>query len=623
MKSLIPYLLIIALLAGCSKDDDPAGPAGALKKPFNLVMSGLGSTIAYKLMVSPDGTKVLAGIANEVNPVYQYSKDGGATFSPVGEVLNRNLRYASEISSNGLVLTSQNQVFQMEGGAQVTISGGETVILGDKGKVFVYHHNTATLSQKNSNESTFQPVTKPIEASPGSAASYYAIKVPGKGVAFVVSPINRSDKTVSVHILDETTMIWTSHSAPLTHANINGCNNLSQFERFTFGSNNTLIMKGCSGTALLDLTAGTTKYVAYPALTNAIPESFRDGMTLMDNKGGLYVTTGVYGETFFRIHQFKDNKWELVSDNLEGSSVMAMDNNGTFYYNSGKAEGTVMRSPVKVNTQTNAKTLLGLPRSQELIFDAIALSDEVILVCNGQLFRYDISGSVLTNFGLREITHFNVLSDGRWVAGGADLIHLSTDEGGTWTKTDKLFSPSLTQFQAGMYVSETRIVNGQLLIVGTSTTYYQNLTLGLTQTKHDNMIVDLNGAKQNYQMPTDLDPSVLGPDGTLYGTAEFVSEFGNLIDLYEIKPGVSATRLEIKKGPIPQVITDEGLQMTLGGSKSGSGYDVFTRKSIDGEWESAGDLLPNTATVRAGQKLRAGGDGVTFINGTEVYAAGN
>jgi hypothetical protein len=620
MKSLIPYFLVIALLAGCSKDDDPAGPAGALSKPFNLVLGGLESTIAYKLMVSPDGTKVLVGIDNDVNPVYHYSKDGGATFSPVAEGLSRNLRYASDISSNGLVLTSQNQVFQMEGGTQVPVSGGEFVFLGDKGKVFVFSHNTATLSHKSVGESTFQPVTNPVVIIPGAAVT---VKVPGKGVAIIVSSGTGLEKTIVAHVLDESTLTWSSHSMQLTRNNINGCGALGMFEKYSFGGNNTLIVKGCTGMALMDLTAGTTKYVTYPVITNVIPESVRDGVTLMDNKGVLYLSGSSSPENVSRIYQYKSDRWEIAFDNVDGVWAIAMDNNGVIFHNSAIPEGTVMKSPVKVNTQTGARTLLGLPRTKEQILDAIALNDEVILVSAGQLFRYDITAATLTKIDLKNIYHFNILSDGRWVAGGADEIHISTDEGSTWTKTDKLFSPSLTQFQVGMVVSQTRIVNGQLLIMGTSTYYYQNLTLGIRQTKHDNMVIAFNGGKQNYQFPADLSPSALAPDGTLYGTAEFISDFGSSLDLYEIKPGASPLRLDIKKAPTPQLITDDGLQMTVRNAASGSGFEIFTRKSVEEEWTSAGSTLPAAGASYSGLKLKAGGDGLTFINGTEIYAAGN
>ncbi len=619
MKSLIPYLCIIALLTGCSKDDDPAGPAAALDKPFNLVMTGLESTIAYSLMVSPDGTKVLAGINNEVNPEFHYSKDGGATFSPVTG-MNGNLKYATELSSNGLVLTSQNRVYNMEGGTQVSISGGELVVLGDKGKVFVYHHNTATLSQKSITETAFQPITKPVVANPGSAASYYAIKVPGKGVGFVVSPINRSDKTVSVHILDEANMTWTSHNAEITWANINTCNNLMQSEKFVFASSSVMIMKGCSGMALIDIAKGETKYVKYPA-SPTTPNSDLDGTIAIDNSGNMFIAAASATEPIRRIFQYKSDKWEVAFNNLESSSLMAMDNNGILYFNSGAGEGTVMKSPVKVNIQSGAKTLLPLPRMKEQVFDAIALENEVILVTSSRLFRYDIASTSLTKFDLNSISHFNILSDGRWVAGGADEIYLSSDEGKTWAKTDKLFSPSLTPFQQGLVVTDTRIVNGQLLILGTSTYTYQNLSIGVTQVKHDNMLVALGGGKLNYQFPADFSDGIIAQDGTLYGSAMFVSDFGNSLDFYEIQPATPPRQLTIKQGPPPHVITDDGLQMTLG--NAGSGFQVVTRKTVDEEWTPVGSPLPNTTSSFSGLKLRAGGGGLTFINISEVYSAGN
>jgi hypothetical protein len=620
MKSILPYILLIALLAACSKDEDPAGPAGALNKPFNLALGGIESTTGYKIAVSPDGTKVLVGIGNDVNPEFHYSKDGGATFSPA---LSINLRYASEISSNGLVLTSQNRVYQAESGVEVPISGGETVILGDKGKVFVYHFNSATISYKNVGEPAFQPITKPVPANPGSAEAYSAIKVPGKGLAFVVSPINRSDKTISAHILDEATMTWSSHSAPVVWNSINGCNNLGQFERFVFGSNNTLIMKGCTGMALMDLAAGTTKYVAYPAVTNSFPESFRDGLTMMDTKGSLYVAAGVAGEPFFRLYQFKDNKWEALPGNAIGTQALAMDNNNNIFYNSEKSEGTIIRSPVKVNVQSGTKTLLALPRTKEQIFDAIVVDDEVVFISSLKLYRYGIAGGELTKVDLSNISHFNILSDGRWVAGGADEINISTDKGKTWTKTDKLFSPSLTQFQVNLVVTDTRIVNGQVMILGTSTYYYNNQSLGSQQVKHDNLLVSLSGGKQNYQFPPDLSDGVIGPDGTLYGVALFVSEFGTVSDFYEIKTGVAPKRLTVKQGPTPHIIGDDGLQITLRGAFEGGGLEIFTRKSVDEDWTSVSEKLPNTSTVNGIMKLRAGGKGLTFVNGPEVYVAGN
>lgn len=621
MKSKLPYILIIALLAaGCNKDEDPSGAAGAVNKPFNLVVNGLESTTAYKLMVSPDGTKVLVGIDNDVNPAYHYSKDGGTTFTQVGEALNRNLRYASEISNNGIVLTSQNQVFQMEGGAAVTVSGANYVILGDKGKVFIYDHNSSTISHKNVGESTFQPIANPVTVNPGGGV---VVKAPGKGVALVVPGIPRADKTVAVYLLDETTLTWSTHSAPLVWSNINGCNNLNQFERFAFGANNTLIMKGCTGMALMDLAAGTTKYVTYPVITNVVPESFRDGMTLMDKSGALYVNAQVFGEYFSRLYQYKDNKWEAFGDNQVGIATLALDMNGNIFYNSLKGEKAVIKSPVKLNIQSGARILLNLPRTKEQIVDAVAVGDEVMVISNSVLYRYNIAAGELKSVDLPNISHFNILSDGRWVAGGADEIYLSTDKGTSWTKTDKLFSPSLTPLQVGMAVTDTRIVNGQLLILGTSTYYYNNLTLGIRMTKHDNMLISLNGGKQNYQFPVDMYDGKIGPDGVLYGCAAFVSDIINTLDFYEIKTGATPTRLTLKQGPTPHIITDEGMQIALRGAFDGVGLQVYTRNNVSEEWKAVGEKLPNTATTNGVMKLRAGGSGLTFVNGPEVYAAGN
>lgn len=622
MKSILFFLLLIVLLAACNKDEDPAGPAGALNKPFNLVMTGLESTVAHSIVVSGDGNWILAGVNNQTNPDFWYSKNGGTTFSQVSQSMQNRVKGVVAISNQGVIINNQNQVWNLEAGTQVPVSGGEYVILGDNGKVFVYHFNSATLSFKNIGDANFQTITKPVVAQPGSANVYQAVKAPGKGVAFVVSPVTRANKNVDVHVLDEGTMTWSSYSVSVIWNNINNCNNLQMYERFTFGNAKTMIMKGCSGMAVIDVTSGQTRYVPYPVIENVVPESFRDGLTLMDNAGDLYISAGAFGQSSL-VYRFKDDQWKLAFDNRDASTVVALDANGNIFYNSWKSEALVMKSPVKENVQSGDRKILQLPREKEQILDAIVLDDEIILVSALQLFRYDMASSSLTRFSLDNISHFNILSDGRWVAGGSDEIHISNDEGKTWTKTDKLFSPSVTQFQVGMTVTDTRLVNGQLMILGTSTYYYNNLTLGLTQTKHDNMLVSQSGGKQNYQFPSDMSDGVIAPDGTLYGSALFVSEFGSVSDFYIIKPGTTPTRLTIKQGPTPHIITDDGLQITLRGAVEGGGLEINTRGNVDEEWKSASEVLPNSSSFNGVMKLRAGGDGITFINGPEVYVAGN
>ena len=615
---VILFVALASILAGCG-EDEPAGPGGAAQKPFTLVMAGLEGTIAHSLIVSADGTKVLAGVNNSTNPQLYYSKDGGTTFAAVTDVAQNRIKYPMSISNLGLVQTTDKKLFNIDG-TEVTSPGGDIIMAGDNGKVFTYHHNEVILKYRNSGETIMQTVTLPVDAKPNYPFNYTAVKAKGKGVVFIASPVARADKSIGAYVLDESTMTWASYSIPVTWSKINNCNNLSMFERFSYGMNNTIIMKGCSGTAILNLAAGTASYLTYPEIANVIPETIRDGNVEVDVKGNIYISAGA-SYAGINVYVYKNNKWSNLDDYLPNVAALAIDATGNIYYNSRKGEGTIVKTPVKLDVQAGTRKILSLPREKPQINEALVIGNEVIVVTELQMFRYDITANSLKRFDLKgDITDFNVLSDGRWTAGGPDVLYISSDQGATWTETPKVFS-SKDPKGAAMSVIHTRIVNGQTLVMGVATSTYYNLSLGVEQTKRSNMIVALDGAAPNYQFPNDFSCSAIGPDGTLYGFAEFVTEFGSTRDQYEIKPNTAPHMLTLKQAPAPIYVADDGLQMTI--NNADVGYKIHTRKSVEETWTPVGEQLPGEVTNYTALKIRGSGNSITYIAFNAVYRAGD
>ena len=620
-SSLLTFTIL--LLTSC-KEDERVGPEGALGKSFNLAVPSITSSIAYSLLVSSDGTKIFSATQAN-NSGFYYSSDGGKTFKQIDNIY---LNSATAIDNNGNILLSNAQIFT--NGAIASMNSFDQLILGDNGKVFSYNQNSAIIKQRTISGGDFTTVTTPFSATPGSGGStYYALKAPGKGLLFLdVSGSVTATRTVKAYLLDEASLTWTNATVTFNSGTLNTCNNLNRFERFTYAGNNTLTVKGCTGTALIDLTTTNATNLTYPPIENVIDTDLRDGQIFVDNKKQVYIIAGSYDDlTRKYAYKFDGTQWAQVDGflALNTTSVFAADQAGNIYFNSVKGAGESLKGAVKMNVNTGTQTGLTLPTTGLTISDAATIgNDHVLVAVEGTLYDYDVVSGTKISTALKDINHINVLSDGRWLAGGTNHLYLSGDNGKNWIETKNIFS-SIDPKMGSAAVYKSRIINNRIVINGVHKYLYYNLSLGVEQKKYDNIMIEFDGqtaTKLSYQFPPDFLVSSLGPDGTAYGTALFVSEFGTVVDRYDLKENVTPERLK-NGGITPQEITDSGLQMTINNTKDGLGFEVVTRGSSAEDWASSNTPLPGGAGSYDGLQIRLSGDKVLFIRQSEVYLSGN
>ena len=620
LKPTALIILSFLIIISC-KEDDPSGAEGALGKQFNLALGQVTSSLATSILVSADGTKIFVSTSPTGGPYY-YSADGGKTFT---QKENIYLRYATYIDNQGNILTSDKYLFVNS--AATTVTSFDELILGDNGKIFSYNQNSGTIKYKNISSGDFTAVTMPITPTPGSGGStYYCKKAPGKGLLFI-DVSGSGTRTVKAFLLDEVTMMWSTHTLTFDTNSINNCTTLNRFERFAYLGSNIVTVKGCTGTAMLDLATSNTTYLNYPNIENAIDTDLRDGQIFLDNKKQVYIVVGTYADLNKKfVYRYNGTTWSQLDGYVALSQlpVFTADQAGNIYYNASDGAGESIQGAVKINVTTNEKTPLALPLVKLNITDAAAISSNTLLVVvEGRLYEHDITGNTITKMSLSDINHINVLSDGRLLAGGPDKVYLSSDDGKSWTETKKVFS-SVDATKAGFAVTRSRIVNGKIMLTGVYSYTYNNLSLGITQNKYDNVVVEFDGSgttKLSYQFPSDFLPSAIGPDATIYGVALFVSEFGTISDVYELKQNVTPERLKMPKGS-PQIVTDDGLQMSVLNAKTGGGYEVVTRGSSGEDWASTNTPLP-AGSGSGTLVLRQSGDRLVFIHDTEVYVSGN
>lgn len=616
-SSLILTVITLAFLISC-KDDEPSGPAGALGKSFNLAIDKVTSSLAYSLLVSPDGTKILASMVYNNTELY-YSTDGGTTFTRTAEGMF--LHNFLDIDNQGNILTDDDRVFN-NGTFVNSVSTFDKLILGSNGKLFSYNANSGAIKYSEAGTITaFTDLTLPATSTPGAA--YYVMRAAGKGLLY----LEVKSGTVKAFILDESTMQWNDAvTFTYDYQTLNACGTLSRYERFAYSGSNIITVKGCTGLALLDLTNSNTTYINFPDVEEIVDTDIRDGQLFIDSKKQVYFTARSYADiSNMVVHKYDGSSWTSIDGfiPMENSvSNLATDQAGHIYYNTSNGAGESVKGTVKVDVDNNTKTGLALPTTSLVITDAAGTgNDHLMIVVGSELYDYDISQHKATHMGLTAISHINVLSDGRFVAGGNDHVYISTDDGKNWTETKNLFS-SVDATKGNASVTRSRIINGKIVMTGVYQYYYDNLSLGVRQTRYDDIAIEFSNASAMlpYQFPADFLPSAIGPDGIVYGIALFVNEFGTTTDRYELKPGTAPERLETK-GISPQIVTDEGLQLAISPKQSGGAFEIVSRSSSTGEWASTNTTLPGTFTGE--NLLRQSGDKLVYVHQTEVYLSGN
>lgn len=609
--SLISSILIFS---ACEDDSDNGGPAG-LGKPFNIVVDGLNNSIVSVAYVSADGSKMF--VRAVADDYYYRSSNGGETFTLVE---NAFATKTVAIDNQGNLLTYDNKIFIGSSGFQNVTAPGE-IILGDNGKMFSYHLNTGKVFAKNVTDASFTEVPMPITPTPGSGGStYHAVKAIGKGLLFIDAS-GAATRTIKTFLLDEASMTWSERAFTVERSAINNCNGLSQNERYKYVGNNTIALKGCSGFALLNVSTGAVTTLGFPPIEGMATM----GEPFMDNQNNLYVYGGNYSTPpVYSVYKYSGSSWAVSNDIRLPSGTdnlpFAADASNNLYFN-GQAPGpTTLSGFVKYNAQANSMTELGAPAYDVTITDATAVSESrVLLVAENKLIDFTSGGLEVVDIG--EVSHVNILSDGRWVAGGRDRIQISDDEGETWTETKNIFS-SIDTDGVSLKVFRTRLVDGKVLVSGLFHWQYYNQALGVYQDKYENMFVEFDGnssSDSDTNIPNDLLPTCIGPDGTVYGKGQFVSDFGSTTDHYEIKPG-ETPELLTSIGFSPMIITDDNLQMAIGVAADQSGFEVIVRNNTTDEWRSANTPLPGglTGSYEA-LKIIQSGNRMVFVKSGEVY----
>ena len=619
--AFIRIMIVICLFSGvssCDNEEDPHGPESALGESFTQIVDGLTNSFARSVIISADGSKILA-VPHGSN-AFVYSSDGGATFSALDNAYLNNIEAVDNqgtfyVPGYGLY---RNNTF-------LTLSAPGQVILGDNGKVFSYDANWGKLYQKNVTDTDFNEVTLPIAVTPGSGGyTYYAIKAMGKGILFIAVTGYQS-KTLKTFLLDEGTLQWSEREFTFEYSSISSCAGPATNETYSFAGRNILIAKGCSGLALFDLSNGNKTFVNFPEI-----EGMKNiGDAAIDNKGQLHLIAGAYSAYApLDVYVYDGSSWtkntDIVMAGTGGNLILKADADCNLYYNSGSGAGESLAGLVKFNAQTGIKTGMNVPTTNVTITDAALVdSDELLLIAERKLLRYDISSHEFSMPGITDVSHVNVLSDGRWVVGGVDRVLVSHDHGATWTETKNIFS-SVNPARGSASVIKSRMINGQLLLLGTFAYKYDNLSLGITQDKYDNIAVHFDGTISSataHQYPSDFITTGVGPDETIYGYAYFVTETGSTPDYYEVKQNIAPVHLNTQ-GEIefsPQIITDDNIQMSIKPASSGTAYEVVIRKSSNEEWQSSSTELPGGLVAATVTKIIQSNARIIWIYGTDVY----
>lgn len=617
MKSLLSVLALVIpviILSSCSPEEEPSGGDVPVGKTFTVAVPGIEQSLANAIHVSENGQHIYVRINNSVSSGLFYSSDAGETFVEKN-IFTSNYRIES-VDNEGTVATSPKSIF-LSNGTQISARPGYDFILGDHGKVFAYDQYL-NLDYRDTGSGDFETIEIPAV----EGGSQIFVKAPGKGIALIDTK-GSPDVKVNLHLLDEQSLAWTSHTITINYTEINGCNNLNVFLRYHVQHNNMLIVKGCTGLAVCNLNTGSVEYVPYDNPDLAVYTDLRDNPVQSDEDGNLYMTYSNYGASQYQyLYQYNGSEWHPVDDyvSVSASGSIYQVNHNRVYYNSETISGTSIKGMTVWDIGTDTKTPLKLISETLTISEAVAIDkDAVLLIADNKLFKYNIGSGMLHRYeGMATITHVNVLPDGRWIAGSIDKLYLSSDNGNTWDVEEAIFSQ--VSGNTSMGVNETIIINGKLVAVGTFSYKYDNLSTGLYIDKYDNQVVELNGSTWSslpYQFPNDYIIACISPQGTIYGSVQWINSFTQQYESksYVVHPGMPAAETTES---IPQLITDNGEHIVMRKTKDGIDYEIETRAGETGEWKATGTKF--TPPVSYGNVRLALANGrLTLVFHSEVY----
>lgn len=615
--SVLTLSVISLFFSSCSKDDELSGGSVTAGRSFSLAVPSVSRTLATALHVSENGNHVYIKTEGSISNSFFRSSDGGKTFTEMNSFPSNY--HIISVDNNGSFITTSNQIFKSDGTQIFPNLSGYNFILGDNGRIFAYSQSLH-IQSKDPDEDNFDPITVPAL----TGQYQHFIKAPGKGMALVdrFGPL-AGDVAVTVHVLNEQTLAWTDYDLAINSNTINGCNNLNRFMGYQMMYNNILIVKGCSGFAVCDLDNESIRYVDFPDVNTAIYTDLRDNPMHMDDEGNIYLSYATYGASAIQqIYQYDGTGWKPLADYIpySGAGSVFQAQHNTVFYNSSITSGASIKGLVKWDVSSGKKTPIDLPQVSVNIQDAVALNNnELLVVADNELYHYVKGTAQLSRYDdLTKISHVNVLSDGRWIAGGTDKAYLSSDNGKTWALHEQIFSKSGGN---SMSVNESRIVNGKLLVVGTYAYKYNNLSTGMEVDKFDNIAVEFNGSSwtnAQYQFPSDCRIACISPEGTIYGNVIWMNSFNYQFESqqYHIMPGISP---QSTNESIPEVITEKSEQIVIRTTKEGNSYEVYTRPGETGEWKSTGSKF--TPPVPYGDiRLSMGTSGIlTLLFHSEVY----
>ena len=615
MKRLLSLLIFTAAFVSTSCDDEnePIGPVPS-GGSFSLAVPEVGRSLAKSVAVSENGEHIYMQAYGSVSNSMYYSSDAGDTFEEINS-FSTNERIVN-VDNDGTVLTSSGMLFAADGSNMSVSLPGYEFILGDNGKEFAYSANgMGDLKYRNTNENEFHAITPPVY----SGSNIKVVKAPGQGIA-VVEYLHAGNPEVKVHVISEATLDITGRTLTIDNDLINQCG-LNRFYGFNFQYNNVLIVKGCTGLAICDLSDNTIEYRTYPDDIDAVYTDLRDYPVQMDDEGNIYMIYASYiNSQLQNVFRFEGNDLEPLDDYFQDASIggVFVVNHHTAYYNSTTVDGTVIASMTKVDLSSGTKTQLRAIAEPLNISEAVAADDNtVLLVVNADLYRYSVSAGNLHRYDdLQHISHVNILSDGRWLAGSTGKLYLSGNEGSSWTAEENIFASSGDSYP----VNETRLIGGKLLVIGTNIIPYYNQTTGMTVNNYSSYVVESTGPGSwraaNYQLNS-IQPVCIGHDGTIYGNIEFTDPFTYQPTMipYVIREGAAAA--EFPKG-VPALVANDGSQVRLFGANPNE-LEIQVRAGEDGEWKGSGSKFAPGGNLFGTYRLQMGNGIFTLVYHSEVY----
>lgn len=616
MKSLYPIVLSIfcsVLFVGCDNEDDEVGPIKS-GGTFAIAVPEIGRSLAQGMQVSENNQHIYLHAVGSVSNDLFYSSDGGETFSK--SAINVNGNYIIDIDNNGAILTSGGAVILADGTNMSSSISGYDYILGDNGKIFAYSQY-GEFKYRTTTEFDLHDVSG-ISV---TAGNFKVVKAPGKGFA-VIQATSGNTPMITANVIDEQSLDIAAFTVTIDRNQINGCNSLNAFMGYNFQRNNILVVKGCTGFAMCDLTSGTVEYVSYPDVESAVYTDLRDYPLQMDAEGNFYIMYSTYAQsTMPKVYRYDGSDFSELTDFISlsngGNPFIVRGNN--LYFNSKTIQGTSLAGMTRWDISNESREQLTAVIEPMPISDAVAIDvNNLLLVADNDLFKYNAATSELSRFSnLSNVTHVNILSDGKWIAGGMNKLYSSTNKGSSWELSDDLFASTGN----GYAVNGTRMVNGEILIVGTNQSTYYNQSTGMWVDQYANAAVTGNGmswSEANYAFPGDFQLSTITPEGIIYGGVQFIDPFTYQPSIIPkiVRPGVLSAE-DATQG-IPMLVTDAGEQIRLFAPTSYE-LEVQTRAGDNGEWQGTGSKFVSDGLVYGNYQITLANNILTLVYHSEVY----